>query len=471
MSTLSVANVIFESTGANRIEYTGNNVIRVRANGGFQLPFGTTAQRASGDTGLMRYNTDTGLVETYGSGAWAVVPDGVTFNVAYTTANAGYVVANAAFGKANTALQNTSGTFAGNLTVTGNVAISANTLSVGSNNISPFAGMKNRIINGNFEFWQRGSSVTLVPNTLRWLADRWTAAGYQQGRHQRVSVTSPPTGLVSRYALRVGSSTTGEVASGTRMASRQKIESVNCLDLSGQVVTLSFWIKFSAGTISSISNTGQSAYSDFYYTIMFNTTSTDSDAGGDVGGDSQSYVGISNGSLPTTWTKYTLTATVPAGCNNISVNFQFGALGSTSSADSAYYDVTQVQLEAGPVATSFEWRPYGQELALCQRYFCKSYNVSVNPGSITDAGAVQIEGATSAYKYQYIPFKVSMRTAPTITTYNPSNGSSGKAIVTGNVEITGDAQLIGNDGFIGGMNVSPSSYQWVRFHWTAQAEI
>ena len=63
MSKLAVANIIFESTEANRIEYTGNNVIRVRANGGFQLPYGTTAQRASPETGLMRYNTDTGLVD------------------------------------------------------------------------------------------------------------------------------------------------------------------------------------------------------------------------------------------------------------------------------------------------------------------------------------------------------------------------------------------------------------------------
>lgn len=164
MSTLQVANVQFETTGTNRIEYTGNNVIRVRANGGFQLPFGTTAQRAAGETGLMRYNTDTGLVESWGgSGTWDALPTGPVFNVAYgvanaayttannsysfgntvyaavnsafavinaaftaqntdyTSSNAAYVVANAAFGKANTALQNTSGTFAGNLAVTGTI--------------------------------------------------------------------------------------------------------------------------------------------------------------------------------------------------------------------------------------------------------------------------------------------------------------------------------------------------------------
>lgn len=101
MSILQVANLQFESTGSNRIEYTGNNVVRVRANGGFQLPFGTTAQRAPGETGLMRYNTDTGLTESYGSAGWATLPDGSLVTGLYATSNAGYVVANAAFGAAN----------------------------------------------------------------------------------------------------------------------------------------------------------------------------------------------------------------------------------------------------------------------------------------------------------------------------------------------------------------------------------
>ena len=301
----------------------------------------------------------------------------------------------------------------GNMTVAG-------TVSGGT----PMSGMRNRIINGNFEFWQRGTSVTLVPNTLRWLADRWTAAGYQQGRHQRVSISSPPSGLSSRYALRVGSSTTAEAAGGTRMASRQKIESVNCYDLAGKKVTLSFWIKFSSATFSSVSNTGQSAYGDFYYTLMYNTTTTDSDAGQDVAGDSSSFLGITNGSFPTTWTRYTLTATVPAGCNNISINFQFGYLGSTSSADTNFYDIAQVQLEEGSIATPFERRLYGTELSLCQRYFCKTFPMTTAPAqNAGTSGAVlqQSSGSNNAFGTQFQwRFPVPMRVTPNITTYNPS---------------------------------------------------
>lgn len=94
MSKLSVANIIFETTESNRIEYTGNNVVRVRANGGLQIPFGTTAQRASPEYGLLRYNTDTGTVEMYDAGGWFNMPTGGYVNVIYTTANSAYALAN-----------------------------------------------------------------------------------------------------------------------------------------------------------------------------------------------------------------------------------------------------------------------------------------------------------------------------------------------------------------------------------------
>jgi hypothetical protein len=60
MSILQVANVQFETTGANRIEYTGNNVIRVKG-AGLQLPIVTNATKPSPEAGMMLYNSDTGL--------------------------------------------------------------------------------------------------------------------------------------------------------------------------------------------------------------------------------------------------------------------------------------------------------------------------------------------------------------------------------------------------------------------------
>jgi hypothetical protein len=67
MSILSVANVHFESTGANRIDYiSGNGLLRIVATGGLTLPAGNTAQRPTANlTGTIRYNTDLGLFENY----------------------------------------------------------------------------------------------------------------------------------------------------------------------------------------------------------------------------------------------------------------------------------------------------------------------------------------------------------------------------------------------------------------------
>lgn len=109
MSTLSVANVIFESTGANRIEYTGNNVIRVKGSG-LQLPTVTNATKPSPEPGMMLYNSDTGNMEMMGAGG-----AGLSF-ASNSSVGAVFAVANAGFGKANNALANTSGvSFAGNL--------------------------------------------------------------------------------------------------------------------------------------------------------------------------------------------------------------------------------------------------------------------------------------------------------------------------------------------------------------------
>ena len=227
---------------------------------------------------------------------------------------------------------------------------------------------RNRIINGAMQFWQRGTGPTLVNAGSVFVADRWGTNQYQQGRHQRAAVTSPPTGLNAKYALQVGSSTTTEGSTGTRMVASQTVESVNCQDLAGQKVTVSCWVKFSSATFNSVTNTGNSAFGNFGLSIWFITSTTDAPSGS-TGADSVAATYLYNGSLPTTWTQMTFTATVPAGTNNLSVRCGFDYLGSTATADQNFYHITQVQLEAGSTATPFEFRQYGTELALCQRYF------------------------------------------------------------------------------------------------------
>ena len=262
----------------------------------------------------------------------------------------------------------------------------------------PISGTRNRIINGNFDVWQRGTTSRAWGGAGVYSADRWARMGFQSAGHERVSVSSAPTGLNSRFALRASSATTGEDGSGSRIDLSQKIENVNCYDLSNQLVTVSFWVRFSAATATSSTAT---AFGNWNCYLQYNTSTTDSAASTDTGNSISSMLTVTNGSQPTTWTRYTATATVPSGTNNISVRFQYSGLGSTSSAGTVWYEITEIQLEAGPFATPFERRSFGQELMLCQRYYQ------------TIRGINGTSGATTTNVYTNLVFN-EMRTTPTL---------------------------------------------------------
>jgi hypothetical protein len=88
----------------------------------------------------------------------------------------------------------------------------------------------------------------------------------------------------------------------------------------------------------------------------------------------------------------------------------------------ATMDITGVQLEKGSTATSFDYRPYGTELALCQRYFEKSFEIGTAPASAgSAAGAFEFAQQVAASAQQYGPsckYAVVKRSTPTATFYN-----------------------------------------------------
>jgi len=152
---------------------------------------------------------------------------------------------------------------------------------------------------------------------------------------------------------------------------------------------------------------------------------------------------------------------------NLNVEFNTGTLGN-------------VQLEKGSTATSFDYRPYGTELALCQRYYSKSYNQSAVPGS--NAGYANscwssftpsTTGYAGSSKFCY---PVTMRTTPSISvwTYNGTanqwhvgqNGVSESAYVA-------TAGNISESGFsVASTGVSTtSSYNIMYGSWAASAEL
>jgi len=258
---------------------------------------------------------------------------------------------------------------------------------------------RNLLINGDFKVWQRGNARTYM-NAGSYLADRWCTHLYQNAGHERV------TGRSTQYAIRVTSSSVAENSGGTRMWLTQKVESLNSYRLRSQQVTLSFWVRFSAATCSSSTAT---AYGNWTAGIGYFNTTTDS-ATATTDAQSFSTLVLTNGSLPTTWTKYSVTGTCPSDLNNIHATFGFGGLGNTASNSGVWYEVAEVQLEAGAVATPFEFEDAQVTLAKCQRYY-----ESVSWGNYY---ASALAGTDI---YLPLSYRVTKRVAPTVTLPSSTN--------------------------------------------------
>jgi hypothetical protein len=266
------------------------------------------------------------------------------------------------------------------------------------NSYAQYTGFKNRIINGAMGIWQRGTSWS-SPSYLTYTADRWFVGG--NGISSVAQSSDVPTGF--KYSL----TTTGT----TNQALGQRIESVNCTDLVGQNVTISFWLKQTTGAGSTAANV------QLYY-----PTATDNYTGIIQIGSSVYFDTTSS------WARYSVTFTnLPSGAAN---GLEFFIV--SSSASSTTFLVTGAQLEKGSTATSFDYRPYGTELALCQRYYEKSYDINVVAGTATYTGALQggtgsnnAGSTTYAFECYFVPFQVQKRAAPTVTGYDPQAGTSG----------------------------------------------
>lgn len=245
----------------------------------------------------------------------------------------------------------------------------------------PVTAFKNRIINGQMAISQRnGTSAQTINNTTAYSLDRWYV-NYTGGSGTVQQVTG--TGGFN-YAIRL----TGG-AGVTFGFIGQKIESFNIADCSSSTVTYS--IRASSSTLTNLN-----------WTARF-PTARDNYAG---------VTAISNGSITinSTPTTYTFQITLPAGVTNgLEVYFDFGSF------TSGTLDITGVQLEKGTTATSFDYRPYGTELALAQRYCQAISGMSI--------GRV-VTNATAGASFMS---PVLFRTAPTASniTYTLSVGATG----------------------------------------------
>jgi hypothetical protein len=348
-------------------------------------------------------------------------------------------------------------------------------------------GFRNRIINGDMRIDQRneGAAVTVNAFANFPLVDRFVSAGQSAAgvfTGQR-STSTPPAGF--SHFLRFTTTTADATpAAGAVYVVVQYIEGLNCQDLSfglsdAKTVTLSFYVRSSlTGTFSgSFKNSAVNRVYPFEYTI--NAANTWERKTVVVAGDTTGTWLVDNGRGLIVGFDIGSGSTFRGTAGSWgTTNFQ-GTTGSVRliSTLSATLDITGVQLEIGNAATEFERRPFGQELALCQRYFAKSYSFGVAPGTSTALGAIitYVNAVPNNYLASSTRFPVSMRAAPSSVTIYTAAGLAG-SVSDGDTNnyATGTALQIGADGF-GVQNTSGSNYapngNMIYYHYTASAEL
>jgi hypothetical protein len=217
----------------------------------------------------------------------------------------------------------------------------------------------------------------------------------------------------NKFALRI-SRTSGDTQTNA-LNLYQPIEQTISQSLAGGNATLSFIL----GTGANISSLTGHAVNIYYQTSL-----TDQGVGGAWTAIGVQLFSVTANAIYGARQGYTFA--IPVGATQLMVQVSFAVTG-TAGADESFY-ITEIQLEPGSVAAAFERRPIGIELALCQRYFEKSYNQADPPGTagyITQGGAFL--GVNISDAIGNTQFSVPKRAIPTVTIYNPTTGVSGQA--------------------------------------------
>ena len=323
-------------------------------------------------------------------------------------------------------------------------------------------GFKNRIINGAMMIDQRnaGAAITGVGNGAYTL-DRWRALQSTDGVATVQQVSDAPSGFSNSWKW---TTTTADssLAAGQYAACDQKIEGFNTADLafgtaSAATITISFWVKSSlTGTFGgAIANSAFNRSYPFTYTI--NSANTWEQKSVTIAGDTTgTWVGATNGNGMFVQFGLGVGSTYSGTAGSWSANGYITATGAVSVIGTlnATWQITGVQLEKGSTATSFDYRPYGTELALCQRYL----PALISSSTVDFIGYAQAGSTTTIYPI--IQHPVTPRVAPTgvtasaanILTVNGASASSAIAIAQGGLyasRITVTTSGLTNQAFYG----------------------
>ena len=286
---------------------------------------------------------------------------------------------------------------------------------------SGWTGFKNRIINGTMTIDQRnaGANVTLS-NSAQYPVDRFGVFKDTAGATCKAEQSSTvPNGEGFTKSL-LWTTTTGSAAGVSEDACiRQYIEGYNFADLSfgtaaAQPFTLSFWVRSSIAGTYGVSLANSSANRCYMATYTVNATNTWEKKTITVVGDTSGTWVTDNGlGFRVFWDMGSGTNRSIAASSSWGSSYGTGLTGGVkiSANTGATFYLTGVQVERGSTASSFEYRPYGTELALCQRYYWKT---TQGTGDVYGIAGYSLSG--NAVWAQF-GFPVTMRATPTVTIY------------------------------------------------------
>ena len=303
---------------------------------------------------------------------------------------------------------------------------------------SQIGGRRNIAINGAMQVAQRGTSETGVTSGQYADApDRFKVEMSSAGTWTVSQSTTAPSGFSNSYKF---DCTTADASLGagdylqlSHYLEGQDLQHLKKGTSDTEKVTLSFYVRSNkTGTyIVEFYDADNSRSISKSYTISSantfekKTITIDGDTSGAFGNDNGGSLGIffylgagsnfTSGTLNTSWGSRTL------------ANVAVGQVNLADSTDNEWY-ITGVQMEIGEQATPFEHRSFGEELALCQRYFSSSYAYGTAIGSetgsngeVTPIGHMSIGGSYNILGQWIQP--TPMRSSPTIVIYNPVTGT------------------------------------------------
>jgi hypothetical protein len=284
-----------------------------------------------------------------------------------------------------------------------------------------YNGFKNRIINGAMVIDQRNAGASVTINSNQYTLDRYQAVQTQTGKYsvqQDAGAVTPPVGFTDY--LGVTSLTSYSLSSNDFFYVRQLIEGYNISDFalgtaSAATFTLSFWVRSSlTGTFGgTFSNGNTDSVYPFTYTISVANTWEQKTI--TVAGRTSGTWNTTNGVGMYVTFGLGIGSNFSATAGSWTSSTILGATGATSvvGTNGATFYITGVQLEKGATATSFDYRPYGTELALCQRYYAK---MTAGTGTYTGFGLGYQTDTTTAYIV--VKYPTTMRSSPTFSQSN-----------------------------------------------------